>query len=409
MNDLDHHPDRDRSASAEGYAAPAALGRWSNLALVVGVAGAALLVLGYLTAEPEHFFRAYLVGWTYWLSIALGGLALLMIQHLVTGGWGIAARRIFEASARTLPLLLVLFVPVALGLDVLYEWMNEPPHGNKAAYLTEGGWLLRAAVYFVVWIGLALLLSRWSARQDATADVGGEGHENAALARKMRMLSGIGLVLFGLALTFASFDWLMSLDPHWYSTIYGVWFFGGSGLAALGLLIPVALYLARREPMAEAFADRHFHDWGKLLLAFTMLWAYFSISQLLIIWSADIPEEVLWYHERLRGGWEVVGLALALLHFALPFLLLLSRDLKRQAGRLTGVAVLLLVMHWVDLYWNVVPNFSPEELSFHWLDAAAPIALGGLWLWAFFRGLRSRPLLPVNDPHLEEVFSDGGH
>jgi len=225
----------------------------------------------------------------------------------------------------------------------------------------------------------------------------------------MRAVSGGGLVLFAFALTFAAFDWIMSLDPHWYSTIYGAWFFGGSGLGALGVLVLMGLFLVNREPMAGVIAKHHFHDWGKLLLAFTMLWAYFSVSQLLIIWSGNIPEEVVWYHERLRGGWGGVGLALALLHFALPFLLLLSRDLKRQSKMLAGVAVLLLVMHWVDLYWNVVPNFSPENLSFHWLDVAAPLALGGLWVWLFVGELRKRPLLPVNDPYLEEVFTDGGH
>lgn len=402
MNDL------ERSTSSEmrgtGYAAPAALERWGGLGLVVGLVGAALLVLGYFTAEPGQFFRSYLVGWTYWLTYPLGCLGLLMIYHLTSGAWGTVSLRILEAATRTLPFLLVLFVPIALGMDELYAWTHEPLHGPKAGYLTPGFWLLRSAVYLVVFAGLALLLSRWSGRQDEA-----DPSEASALARKMRFLSGPGLVLFGFAATFAAFDWLMALDPHWYSTIYGAWFFGGSGLAALGLVVIVGLFLARRAPMDQVITKSHFHDWGKLLLAFTMLWAYFSLSQLLIIWSGNIPEEVVWYLDRMRGGWEYVFLSLGLLHFGLPFLLLLSQDLKRQARMLTGVAVLLLVMHWIDLYWNVVPIFSPEDLALHWLDLAAPIAIGGLWVWLFVRALRTRPLLPVNDPNLEEVLTHGGH
>jgi len=402
MNDLERSTSAD--ASAARYPAPKDLARWGNLGLAVGLAGVALLAVGYFTADGEHFFRSYLVGWIYWLSIALGSLALLMVHHLTTGAWGTVARRIFEAAVRTLPYLALLFVPIYFGLGSLYEWTHEPLTGNKAIWLTPSAWLLRSVIYLAVWVVLALVLTRWSAKQDEADEV-----EATALFKKMRAVSGGGLVLFAFALTFAAFDWIMSLDPHWYSTIYGAWFFGGSGLGALGVLVLMGLFLVNREPMAGVIAKHHFHDWGKLLLAFTMLWAYFSVSQLLIIWSGNIPEEVVWYHERLRGGWGGVGLALALLHFALPFLLLLSRDLKRQSKMLAGVAVLLLVMHWVDLYWNVVPNFSPENLSFHWLDVAAPLALGGLWVWLFVGELRKRPLLPVNDPYLEEVFTHGGH
>jgi hypothetical protein len=402
MNDLERSTSAD--ASAARYPAPKALARWGNLGLVVGLAGVALLAVGYFTADGEHFFRSYLVGWIYWLSVALGSLALLMVHHLTTGAWGTVARRIFEAAVRTIPYLAVLFVPIYFGVGSLYEWTHEPLHGNKAVWLTPGNWLLRAVIYLAVWMVIGWLLTRWSGQQDGASPEGA-----TALFKKMRALSGGGLVLFAFALTFAAFDWVMSLDPHWYSTIYGAWFFGGCGLGALGLLVLTGLFLSGREPMEGVIAKHHFHDWGKLLLAFTMLWAYFSLSQLLIIWSGNIPEEVLWYDDRLRGGWGAVGLALALLHFALPFLLLLSRDLKRQARMLAGVAILLLVMHWVDLYWNVVPNLSPENLSFHWLDVVAPLALGGLWVWLFVRELRKRPLLPVNDPYLEEVFTDGGH
>ena len=395
---------RPASPGAGSWAAPSDLARRGKLALAVGLAGAALLVLGYFTA-PEALLRAYLVGWTYWLSFALGSLALLMIYHLTTGQWGTVARPILEAAVGTLPWLALLFVPILLGTEELYEWSHGELHGHKALWFDRGFWIGRSVAYLAIWVGLGWLLRRWSRQQGASDSPRRAGE----LTLRMRRLAAPGLVLFGLVVTFAAIDWLMSLDPHWYSTIYGVWYFGGAGLAALGLLVVVGLFLARRPPMEGVIAKHHFHDWGKLLLAFTMLWAYFSVSQLLIIWSADIPEEVIWYQVRLTGGWQGVGLALALLHFVLPFLLLLSQDLKRQARLLSWVAGLLLVMHWVDLYWNVVPVFSPGDLAFHWLDAAAPVALGGLWLWLFARDLAARPLLPVNDPYLEEVLSDGGH
>jgi hypothetical protein len=398
------HPVADRRPGS--WAAPAALDRIGTLGLAVGAGGAALLLLGFFVAR-EQFFRAYLVGYTYWLGIALGGLALALLYHLTGGQWGTVARRILEAASRTLPALLVLFVPLLFGLDALYEWAHEeavaadPLLRHKSAYLNEGAWIARAAVYFAIWIGLAWALNRWSARQDREPSVG--------LIVKMRRLAAPGLVLYVLTISFASMDWLMSVDPHWYSTIYGVWLLGGHGVATLAFLILVASFLSRRPPLAGVIRTVHFHDWGKLLLAFTLLWTYFSLSQFLIIWSGNIPEEVLWYDHRLHGGWQAVGLALALLHFALPFLALLSRDLKRDVKLLAPVATLLLVMHWVDYYWNVMPAYAPGDFALHWLDPVAPLALGGLWLWLFVRELKKRPLLPVGDPNLEEVLGDVAH
>ncbi len=386
------------------WSAPPAIDRVANLSLVVGLVGAALLVVGFFTS-PDLFFRAYLVGWTFWLSIALGSLALSMVHHLSGGGWGLPVRRIFEAASRTLLPLGVLFVPLAFGLGSLYPWArpftDDPVLEHRKAYMNPLGWDLRAVLFFAVWLVLAFALSGWSRRQDATGD--------PELIRKMRRLAAPGLVLYTVTITLASIDWLMTVNPHWYSTMYGIWFLGGHGVAALAFLILVSLFLSRRDPMDEVLVQRHFHDYGKLLLAFTMLWAYFSVSQLLIVWSGNIPEEVIWYHERLHGGWQWVGLAIALLHFALPFLLLLSRDLKRDAGLLAWVAGLLLVMHWVDIYWNVVPAFSAGALTLSWQDVVAPVALGGLWVWLFVRELKTRPLLPVRDPYLEEAFADGGH
>jgi hypothetical protein len=412
MSDLQHafspgqgprHVPRLRPRSWE---APADLDRIGTMALVTGVAGVVLLVLGFFL-DRDQLFRSYLVGWAYWLGPALGSLGLALLYHLTGGQWGVASRRILEAAARTLPALAVLFLPLVFGLESVYEWAREgtvagdPVLQHKARYLNEGAWIARSAVFLAVWVVLALLLDRWSARQDAAP--------SPALVRRLRRLAAPGLVLLVLTETFAAMDWFMSLDPHWYSTIYGVWFLGGHGIAALALLIVVAAFLERRPPLAGVLRPLHFHDWGKLLLAFTLLWTYFSVSQLLIIWSADIPEEVLWYEHRLHGGWQAVGLALALLHFAVPFLLLLSRDLKRDARLLVPVALLLLGMHWVDYFWNAAPTYSPGDFRLHWLDLAAPVAVGGLWVWRFVRELKSRPLMPVGDPNLEEMLEHGGH
>ncbi|HUF78949.1 MAG TPA: hypothetical protein VMR44_08540 [Thermoanaerobaculia bacterium] len=399
-------PGNDSRFRPGSWAAPAAIGRVGSLGFAVGLAGAVLLVVGFLL-DREQFFRSYLVGHLYWLGIALGSLGLAMVYHLTGGQWGVASRRILEAASRTLPALVVAFVPLVFGLESVYEWAREaavagdPILEHKAGYLSTGAWIIRSAVYFAVWMVLAFVLSRWSARQDEAPSPG--------LILRMRRLAGAGLVLHVLAVTFAAMDWVMSLDPHWYSTIYGVWFLGGHGIAALAFLIVVAAFLGRRPPLAGVLRAVHFHDWGKLLLAFTLLWTYFSVSQLLIIWSGDIPEEVLWYQHRLQGGWQALGLALVLLHFALPFVLLLSRDLKRDARLLVPVAVLLLVMHWVDYFWNAAPVYSPSDFRLHWLDLVAPVALGGLWVWRFVRELERLPLMPIGDPNLEEMLSHEGH
>lgn len=408
---IEHAHTRPAPGSAS-YPAPPEIARLGKVGLAVGVVGIVLLAIGFFTAPPAQFFRAYLLAVVYWLSLALGCLALSMVHHLSGGAWGLVVRRIWEAASRTLPLLALFFVPLAFGLESLYPWAQEslvaadPLLAHKAPWLNETAWLVRAALYFAVWVGMALILSRWSKQQDETSDP----DRIRRLIVKSRRVAAPGLVLYAITITLAAIDWLMSVDPHWYSTMYGVWFLGGQGIAALGFLIPVALLLARRGPLGDVLTKKHFHDYGKLLLAFTMLWAYFSLSQLLIIWSGNIPEEVIWYQERFNGGWQYVGLALALLHFALPFLLLLSRDLKREAKLLAGVALFLLAMHWVDYFWNIAPVWSPRELTLHWLDLVAPLALGGIWLWRFCVELAKRPLLPIHDPYLhEEVLADGGH
>lgn len=379
---------------------PASAGRLQWLALIAGVAGVVLCLVGLLF-DRDYFFRAWLVGWTYWMGVALGCLAISLLHHLTHGDWGIILRRTMEAATRTLPVLLILFVPLAFGLQELYVWARPEEVAAhhllklKEPYLRVDFFLIRQLLYFVIWGAAAYLMSGLSARQDRGDD--------PAVTRRMQLLAGPALAGYCLAITFASVDWLMSLQPEWYSTIYGVYLMGSQALAALAFLITFALWLSRREPLDRVFYPRHFHDYGKLFLAFVMLWAYFSFSQFLITWSGNLPEEIRFFLERFHGGWGAVALALVVFHFALPFLLLLSRDLKRHAGRLAAVAALMLVMRWVDLLWQVEPAFEHRNPAMYWLYLAAPIGIGGLWLFFFLRELGKRPLLPVNDPYLPEA------
>ncbi len=388
------------SLEPQRFAAPADVARLGRNALVVGAIGAAASVAGYLS-DPAQFFRSYLVSWLLWLGIAAGCLAIAMLHHLSRGAWGLMIRRVLEAGSSTLPLLAILFLPIALGLTEIYPWArpDEVAHDEMLQYktwwLTPGAFYLRAAIYLAIWSGLSFALNRLSQRQDETGDPG--------LFRKMQTIAAPGILIYALTATFASVDWLMSVDAHWYSSLFGVYFIGGQGLAALSFVVIMALYLAKREPMKGILGANHFHDYGKLMLAFVSLWAYFALSQFLIIWSGNLKEEVLWYKERTEHGWNIIALGLIFLHFVLPFLLLLSRDLKRRGRPLLWIALLLLVMRWVDLYWQAGPAFSPHGLTFHWLDLATLVAIGGLWFAAFSRRLARRPLLPVNDPFMEET------
>ncbi|HKV09451.1 MAG TPA: hypothetical protein VJ725_15010 [Thermoanaerobaculia bacterium] len=396
-----------RADAAAAFTAPAAVDRLQRLGLIVGVIGAVLCAIGFFVS-PEYFFRSWLVGWVYWMGVTLGCFAIMMLHHLSRGAWGLVVRRVMEAASRTLPWLLLLSLPILLDLlttKSLYLW-SRPIAGDellqaKAPYLNVWAYLLRLVIYFAVWGGFAFVLNRMSLKQDTSDDPG--------LTRRMQLIAAFGLAAYCLAVTFASVDWLMSLDPHWFSTIYGVYLMGSQGLAALAFIITFALFLSRREPMAGVIQPRHFHDWGKLFLAFVMLWAYFSFSQFLIIWSGNLPEEIEWYLKRLHGGWGLVALLLVLFHFALPFVLLLSRDLKRSGRLLVGVAVLMLVMRWVDLLWQVEPNFEEHHVVHYWLYLAAPAAIGGIWLFLFVHELKKRPILPINDPYLPEAIAHNGH
>lgn len=389
--------------------APPEVDQFQRRALVVGIVASALCVAGGIF-NIDQFFRSYLVGYVFWWGITLGCFAILMLQHMSGGAWGLVIRRLLESATRTFPLLALMFLPVAFGVHSLYIWARQPGDASealkhalehKAPYLNIPFFLGRAVFYFSVWILITYFLNKWSLEQDRT------GHR--PLTTRLQSLSGPGLVLYGLTVTFASIDWMMSLEPQWFSTMYGILIMGGQGLSAMAFIIAVVVVLAQYKPLSEVIKPRHLHDLGKLMLAFLMLWAYFGFSQFLIIWAGNLPEEIPWYVRRLQSSWKWLGLALVVLQFALPFVLLLSRDLKRNARRLVVVAVAVIVMRLVDLVWLTGPEFHEAALRIHWMDVLMPIGIGGLWLAYFAHQLKARPLLPIGDPFLEEALAPGGH
>jgi hypothetical protein len=365
--------------------------------LFIGVVGAVASIAGAILV-PGSFYSAYLIGFMFWLGLALGCMALLMLHHLVGGAWSIVIRRILESGMMTLPLMAVLFLPILFNLPMLYRWarpdvLNDPKADPKMleiaeSYLNFHGILLRYIVYFLIWIGMAYFLNRWSTEQDTIA---------GQSTLRFRALSSIGLVIYSLTISFAVIDWVMSLQARWISTIYGLIFIAGEALSALCFCVVIETILGKRKPMSEYLDNTQVHDHGKLILAFVMVWTYFNFSQWLIIWAGNLPEEIPWYMSRLNGGWEYVGLFLVVFQFAIPFALLLSRQLKREARTLVRLASWILFMRMVDIYWHVEPASFP---TFHlsWLHFAVLAGIGGLWMAYFCHTLRSRPLLPVNAP-----------
>jgi len=388
------------------YTPPASLDALRRRSLTIGVIGLLAAAAGALLS-PGQFFHSYLLAYLLWLGAALGGLALTMLQHLSGGGWGVVLRRIFEAAARTLPWMALFFVPLLFGLRDLYPWADSAAVAGdallreKTLYLNVPFFLARAAFCFAVWIGLALALTRWSAEQDRTGD--------PALAVRMRNTSAIGMVLYFATMTMASIDWAMSLEPHWFSTMYGFLFIIGQALMGLAIAIVTARRLSAEAPMSGVYNAGHFHDFGKLLFAFTMVWAYLAFSQFLIIWSANLPEEIPWYLHRLDHGWERIGIGLVVFHFVVPFIVLLSRRSKRNAALLAGMALWLIAARLLDLFFMIGPEAYPDGLRFHWLDLAATIGLGGVWVALFAANLRSRPLLPLRDDGLENALHAQHH
>lgn len=387
-----------------GEATEARMVTYERRALVVGISLFGLSVLGAVL-DADQFFRSYLVGYLFWSGLALGCLALLLLHHLVGGEWGFVSRRVLEAATRTLPVIAVLFLPLALGLGSLYEWSiagrvaEDELLQHKSAYLNVPFFLARAVVYFAVWLVLAHRVNKYSREQDK-----GE----RTWVGRLQLTGGVGLLLYGLTVTFASVDWVMSLDPDWYSTIFGLLFMVGQVLSALALVVVVLHGLSGEPLLARRLGRSQFHDLGNLMLAFVMLWAYHAFSQYLLIWAGNLPDEIPYYLTRLHGSWKWFGPFLVVFHFAVPFLLLLSRATKRSAEALVKVAVAVLLVRAIDEFWLVAPVFS-ESLRVHWLDGTVFFGIGGIWLAFFLRQIRALPLLPLHDPRfaLERAAPDG--
>ncbi len=369
----------------------------ARLAFIAGVVGAAISVIGGFF-DSAQFFRSYIVAYIFWLAIPLGSLAFLMLHFLVGGGWGVMIRRLLESATRTLPLTALLFVPLLFGLQAVYPWA-APEHiaedeilRQKSTYLNAPFFIARTILYLALWGILGHFLNRWSRQQDASAEL--------PAGKLMRRLSGPGLLIYLFTMSFASVDWIMSIEPHWYSTGYGVIWVINQGVAALAFAIVGLAWLGEREPLAARLRPSHFQDLGNLLLAFIMLWAYMMFSQYLIIWSGNLAEEIPWYIARTEGLWGWLPPLLVIFHFFVPLFLLLMRDVKRNRNVLVWVATGVLVMRLLDTYWMIVPGF--ENSAVHWLDATLMIGMGGLWLGAFLWQLQKMPLLPLHVTLLAE-------
>ncbi len=371
-------------------------------ALVGAIALAAAIILAFLSESSRpHFFYTYVVSFTFYVSLSLGALFFVLIQHMTKAGWSVVVRRLAEGIACNFVLLALLAVPLLFGLETVFHWA-DPEHvahdkllKGKAPYLNVPFFLVRLAVYFLVWIVLSRFFFATSVRQDAT------GEPN--LTRRMQTVSFPGMLLFALTLTFFSFDFLMSLDAHWFSTIFGVYYFSGSVVGFCGLL-PLAIYaLQQRGRLERAVTREHYHDVGKLLFAFVVFWAYIAFSQYMLIWYANIPEETGWFLVRQESNqWRNVSIFLLVGHFFLPFVLLMSRHPKRRLHILVIGAVWMLLMHYVDLYWIVMPNFNEESVPFNHIDLLCFIGMGGLFVGSALRRLQDCSLIPVGDPRLEE-------
>jgi hypothetical protein len=374
--------------------------RAQKLALTCGALGLILtLALGF--TNWQQFFRSYLVAFVYWMVFAMGSLAILQLHHMTGGRWGLPIRRILEAGTRTIPAMTVLFVPVLFGMSRLYSWtqastLGDDPAGNfRRAYLTPHFFIVRAVIYFAVWNLLAGLQNKWSAEQDRTGDL--------RLKDRMSSLAAPGTVLWAITWSWAMIDWVMTLEPTWYSSIYGMVFMVISCLAALSFCVVMLRVLNGYEPLRDSYDPARLNDIGNLMLTFTLLWTYMSFAQFLIIWSGNLKQEIPWYKTRVYTSWGWIAAGLLLLHFFVPFFILLQRKVKRRLERLSVLALWMLFITLVDVYWLIVPSVQKSGPQVHLLDIFALVGIGGVWVGTFMMQLKKMPLLPLHDPRFEGV------
>lgn len=367
--------------------------------LIVGILITIISGFGYFT-DSTQFFMSYLVAWIFWVSIGLGALFFVMLNHLTGAVWSMVLRRITESVMIALPFMAIFSIPLIFGLHDMYHWTHTEDVAKdvilsqKTGYLNVPFFLIRSAVYFMAWFFIARKLYKTSIEQD--------NNPTAEQIKKMRRVSGPGIVVFALTISFAGFDWLMSLDAHWYSTIFGLYFFSGGLLSSLAVLALIGMYLRKNGALTEIITVEHYHDLGKLMFAFTIFWGYMAFSQYFLIWYANIPEETIWYQHRWEGNWKILSLTLVFGHFVLPFMALMTRAAKRNLKWLMIISVWIIAMHWIDLYWITMPTYSHHGFHFSWMDLTLFIGIGGVFLGIFWKYLSSTALIPLNDTSLPE-------
>ncbi len=373
-------------------------GRVQLIGGIVAAIGLAASVIA-LFVNQAHFFHAWLVGSMFWLTLAAGGLFFVMMHHLVGATWSVVLRRIAEAVMAVLPYMFIPLVVIIFGVHDLYHWNHadivaaDEALQGKTAYLNLPFFIIRIIIYFVVWTILIRMLNKTSLRQD-------DGHTEQ-LNSRYRRISAPGMILFAFTLTFAAFDWMMSLDAHWYSTIFGAYIFAGGVAALLAFLPLVSMLLRRQGVMADMITVDRYHDMGKLLFAFVVFWAYMAFSQYFLIWYGNIPEETEWFLRRWTGSWKTISLILVFGNFVIPFFILITRGAKRRLAILGVFAVWLLFMHWVDLYWVVMPSLYPDGAHLSWIDLAPITLIGGAFVARFWRVFSLHPTVTKGDPKLE--------
>jgi hypothetical protein len=396
------------------FAPPASVASMRTRALIPGMVGLAASAY-FASQHMDQFLRSWLVAFMFWLGMSIGPLALLMLQYVTGGNWGRIGRRFWEAATRCIPLAFLFWLPIALGMKTLYPWASwtkeQAIHelGFKGAwYLRPEGFWEKGIIFFVIWYALALYLGRWSKLEE-------EGRADGIKFIRVQHVSAVGIMIYALTVTFAATDWVSSLNPYWFSSVWGMLFIVGQVLTTFAFTIWLLARFATIEPVSRVINPERLHDFGKLMFAFVVLWAYLSFSQWIIIWSGNLTEEIKWYLDRIHGRWQIVAVSLMLLHFAFPFFIMLSRNLKRNIGRLVWVALLILVMRYVDLFWLVQPKFhaagevEPLTNASILMTVTAAVAMGGLWLSLFFWNLGRRSLMPVNDPNFPKMLEMKQH
>lgn len=387
--------------------APEVAKKWTGILGGLGVLGLAGAGAGFF-ADHAQFLHSYTSAYMWALSLTLGALFFTVLQHLVGAHWSVVVRRIAESIMAVIPLFAILLLPILSGVfghhdpgvPALYHWadheavLHDEVLAAKSGFLNPTFFMIRIVIYFAIWIGTAMFFFKRSLASDESGDV--------TLVQQMRKWSAPAILLYALSQTFASFDLLMSIEPHWFSTIFGVYFFAGSIVNAFALITLVALLLRRGGMLTDVITLEHYHDLGKLMFAFSVFWTYIAFCQYFLIWYGNIPEETVYFLHRWEGSWQSVSLLLLVGKFIMPFTILMSRHVKKTLPVLLGMAVWMVFMQYVDMYWMVMPNLHKAGVSIHWIDIASVVGLTGICGAMIVRNLGRGSLVPVQDPLLEK-------